>query len=72
MKEAEQGVQSPLTLCTECAWFLGEFKPLVRISPSSSVQANPPLGKGEYGGAGSEPSHEEGVPAVCPSWLSGV
>lgn len=45
-------MQSPLAPCTGCAWFLGESKPLVRISPSSMVQAKPPWEKVSMEGQG--------------------
>lgn len=45
-------MQSPLTPCTGCVWFLGESKPPVRISPSSTVQTNPPWEKVSMEGQG--------------------
>lgn len=45
-------MQSPLTPCTGCAWLLGESKPPVRISPSSTVQASPLWAKVSMEGQG--------------------
>lgn len=61
-------MQSPLTPCTGCAWLLGESKPLVRISPPSTVQANSPWEEVSMEGQGLNHPTERGYVPLLAEW----